>query len=454
MNKILIILKKEYLSRVKKKSFIIMTILGPILMASVIIAPIYIAQLSDEKHIIAVIDETRPDNSNVGIFKFPDTKDIKFEYLNTDIVTAKNNFKQSKYYAILWIPEKAINIPYLVRLYSLKETSLSVKLYIENIMRAQFRSLMLNNIGIDKKLLEKIDKETAFNIQTVKIDKEGSEFSTTPEISMAIGLFAGILIYFFIFLYGSQVMRSVIEEKTSRIVEIIVSSVKPFQLMMGKIIGVALVGLTQFALWILLTLAIVIFFKTANPDVFSYNKIKTEQAYLGGSKIPNINNIDQQIIQPNEAMKLVYALKQYNFVTIIIAFIFYFIGGYLLYGALFAAIGAAVDSETDTQQFMLPVTLPLILAIFMAQFVINNPGGPVAFWLSIIPFTSPIIMMIRLPFDVPYLYPGYLDLIISMLTLILGFIGATWLAAKIYRTGILMYGKKINYADLWKWIKD
>lgn len=452
MNKILLILKREYLSRVKKKSFIIMTILGPILMASVVIVPVYVAQISDETHTIAVVDETRPADSDVGVFEFSNTENLKFEYLDTDIVTAKNTFDKNKHYALLWIPEKTINIPSLVRLYSSKEPSLSVKMYIETSMRNNFRSIMLYKMGMDEKVLEKIDKESLFSVQTIRMDKEGSEFAASPEISTIIGLFSGILIYFFIFMYGSQVMRSVIEEKTSRIVEVIVSSVKPFQLMLGKITGVALVGLTQFVLWILLTLVFVGVFQTANPELFSFDKTKTEQAYLGGSKLPG-NNINQQIVEPTEGMAFINSLKHYNFKIIIFAFIFYFVGGYLLYASLFAAIGSAVDSEADTQQFMLPVTIPLIIAIVMAQYVINNPGGPVAFWLSVFPLTSPVIMMVRLPFDVAYLNLGYFDLIISMISLIIGFLFTTWLAAKIYRTGILMYGKKINYAELWKWIK-
>ena len=452
MNKILLIIRREYLSRVKKKSFVIMTLLGPILMAAVIIIPVYIAQISDETHIIAVVDETRPQGASRGIFNFPDSENLKFVYLDEDIVTAKNNFDKNKFYALLWIPEKTINVPSLVRLYSNKNLSLTIKIYIENVMRNDFRSLMLYTMGMDEKVLEKIEKESNFSIKAIRMDKEGSEHAASPEMSTMIGLFAGILIYFFIFMYSSQVMRSVIEEKTSRVVEVIVSSVKPFQLMMGKIIGVALVGLTQFVLWIILTLVLVGIFQSANPELFNFNKLKTEQVYLGGSKIPgNIDN--QQSIKPTEGMDFIYSLKYYNFRIIIAVFVFYFIGGYLLYASLFAAIGSAVDNEADTQQFMLPVTLPLILAIIMIQYVVNNPGGAIAFWLSVIPLTSPVIMMVRLPFDIACFNLGYFDLIISMVSLVLGFLFTTWLAAKIYRTGILMYGKKITYAELWKWLK-
>jgi ABC-2 type transport system permease protein len=243
-------------------------------------------------------------------------------------------------------------------------------------------------------------------------------------------------------------MRGVIEEKVSRIVEVIVSSVKPFQLMMGKIVGVALVGLTQFMLWVVLTLAIVTVFQTIMPE-----KIKSQetvQAFNPGTRIPASAEAEinyEEVENQDNMERVIEALQSINYGTMIFSFIFFFLGGYLLYGAMFAAIGAAVDNETDTQQFMMPVTIPLILAIIVAQFVINNPEGPVAFWFSIIPFTSPIIMMVRIPFGVPYW-----ELALSMGLLTVTFIAAVWMAGRIYRTGILMYGKKVSWAELGKWL--
>jgi ABC-2 type transport system permease protein len=279
----------------------------------------------------------------------------------------------------------------------------------------------------------------------VNITAEGDEKKSFTEVSMVIGIFAGILIYFFIFLFGAQVMRGVIEEKTSRIVEIIVSSVKPFQLMMGKIIGIALVGLTQFLIWVVFTLSIVGIFTASFSD-----KLPTDQS----AKFSNENALfampqNQAAEIPADKIGEVFeAIFSVNYGVMIFSFLIFFLGGYLLYAALFAAIGSAVDNETDTQQFMLPITIPMIFAIIMAQFVTNNPESSLAFWLSIIPFTSPIIMMVRLPFGVPYW-----ELALSISLLIMGFLATTWMAGKIYRTGILMYGSKVTYKTLWKWIK-
>jgi ABC-2 type transport system permease protein len=246
---------------------------------------------------------------------------------------------------------------------------------------------------------------------------------------MGIGFICGILIYMFIFMYGTMVMRGVIEEKTSRIVEVIISSVKPFQLMMGKILGVALVGLTQFALWILLTIAIA---------------SVAELMFMDSSSMTTELDSTQQSILLSELSNLTGGI---NLIQIFLSFIFYFLAGYLMYSALFAAVGSAVDAEADTQQFVLPITIPLILAFILIQPIMENPEGPLAFWMSIIPFTSPVIMMVRLPFGV-----ATWEIALSMVVLIFSFILTTYLAGKIYRTGILMYGKKTSYKELWKWL--
>ncbi|OPZ99850.1 MAG: ABC-2 family transporter protein [Bacteroidetes bacterium ADurb.Bin408] len=444
MNKTLIILKREYLLRVKKKSFIVMTILGPILMAALMIVPIFISQMSDKKAVIAVVDET-----TLFTERLKSTDNIKFIPLEMDIQVAKDNFDKNRYDAILYIPMSAINTPSTMRLLSDKYPSITVKLYIESQLKQELESMKLSASGIDKEVLKSI--ETRVNLTTIKITEGGKEETSYPEVATALGIFAGILIYMFIFMFGAQVMRGVIEEKTSRIIEVIVSSVKPFQLMMGKIVGVALVGLTQFLLWIVLTFTLVGIFRAAFPEKFSIKeqaKIYTADNKMLNpdelSKIADIKNTSAPSDTKNDVLN---AIASIDFGVMIASFIFYFLAGYLLYAALFAAIGSAVDNEADTQQFMMPVTIPLIFAIVMAQFVMNNPNGPVAFWLSIIPFTSPVIMMIRIPFGVPYF-----DLILSIVLLIAGFIFTTWFAAKIYRTGILMYGKKVNYRELAKWL--
>jgi len=450
MSKISLIIQREYLTRVKKKSFIIMTIIGPILMAALFIVPIFIAQYSsDEKKIIGVLDET-------GLFhnKFQNSDDIFFHYVYTDLISAKDQMLKNEDYALLYIPKTQIHLPTSAVLYSNIQPNINVKSYIQRVMSKEIENEKLvynidrlNLSPEDRKIALNIPKsiKTSITLTTIKVIGDGEEEKTFTEVSMVLGIFSGILIYFFIFLFGAQVMRGVIEEKTSRIVEIIVSSVKPFQLMIGKILGIAMVGLTQFLLWIILTFTIVGVFQAIFPDKIA-NK-NTELLMQNNGLGQKINT--QTITETTDGISKVFeAIASINFKIMILSFIFYFIGGYLLYGALFAAIGSAVDNETDTQQFMLPITVPLILSVILAQFVIENPEGSLAFWLSIIPFTSPIIMMVRIPFGVPYF-----DLFLSMFLLVIGFLATTWLAAKIYRTGILMYGKNVNYKELWKWIR-
>jgi ABC-2 type transport system permease protein len=286
------------------------------------------------------------------------------------------------------------------------------------------------------------------NVQIIpnKLTADGQSEEAADGIASLLGFVLAFFIYFFIFLFGVQVMRGVIEEKSSRIVEVIISSVKPFQLMMGKIIGIAFVAITQFLIWVVLSTVIIggaqQFFKE------ELNQVQTEQVKNLESVNPEAAKTAGNENQQAEFIsRLTGQLGMINFPLVLGAFLFYFIGGYLLYGSLFAAIGAAVDNETDTQQFMLPVTIPLILAIVMAQVAIENPDGPIAFWASIIPLTSPIIMMIRIPVGV-----AYWEVILSMGLLIATFIGTTWMAAKIYRTGILMYGKKVNFKEIGKWL--
>jgi len=444
MKKISLIIKREYLSRVKKRSFIIMTILGPVLMASLFIVPIYIAQNSDEVKVVSVLDE-----SGIFVNKFRNSKYLKFEYVYSDLDTAKQNIHDKGYYALLYIPQIDMHEPSDGIIFSDVQPNINVQGYIQTVMKREIEAIKLKSSGIDKDVLESI--KTNIKITTITLDESGKEEQSFTSISITIGLIGGLLIYFFIFMYGAQVMRGVIEEKTSRIVEVIVSSVKPFQLMMGKIIGIALVGFTQFLLWVVLTFTIIGVFQVSYPEIFNSSTAQ-EQVFTGSNKIPTNNQIQKfneaRADEANDKLAYIFnAINSYNFTQIILCFLFFFLSGYLLYAALFAAIGSAVDNDADIQQFMLPITVPLIFAIIMGQFVINNPSGPVAFWLSIIPFTSPIIMMIRLPFGVPVL-----ELYLSMFLMILGFLGTTWLAGRIYRTGILMYGKKVNYRELWKWL--
>ncbi len=443
MNKIKLIILREYLTRVKKKSFIVMTILGPILFAAMMVVPAWLASMEDtDVKNIAVID-----SSGIFLNKISDTDYIKFEYLqNTTLKKVQNIFPESDYYAVLQILPSITYEPSAVHLFSNKQPSFSIKSHIANAMEKELKDRKLRAHGIDQEVLNSIKSDVS--IRTIQWTEDGGVKESSTEVAMIVGYASGFLIYFFIFLFGAQVMRGVIEEKTNRIVEIIVSSAKPFQLMMGKIVGIAMVGLTQFLLWIVLTTGIIGGVKTVFfPELGTKNaqEVVVEDLF----EQQNLAQIDQ--IQPQEIEKftrIFNSVKSIDFGVMFGSFIFFFLGGYLLYGSLFAAIGAAVDNETDTQQFMLPITIPLILGIFVMMNAIQSPDSPVAFWFSIIPLTSPIVMMVRIPFGVPYW-----QVALSMGLLVLTFLGSVWLAGKIYRTGILMYGKKVNYKELWKWIR-
>ncbi len=439
MNKILLILQREYITRVKKKSFILMTLLGPILMAGIAIVPILIAKYSDDKiNKIMVIDQ-RPE---IFTTILPSSETVLFINSKISLDSAKKAFDPEKFYGILYLQDDMVKNPGGAMLFTEKKANLSVTNYIENSLEKQIEQDKLKSEGIDQKTLSSI--ETNVNLKTLSLKGE----ENSAELATIVGFICGFLIYLFIFLYGVQVMRGVIEEKTNRIVEVIISSVRPFELMMGKIIGIALVGLTQFLLWIVLTLTIT----TIASKVIIDPKTDAKEV----AQTMKSNNLDQHALKElgatpkikEDAMsKLFSQLSSINFPLIISCFFIYFLGGYLLYSALFAAIGAAVDNETETQQFMLPVTIPLILAFIVAQSIVQNPDSQLGFWFSIIPLTSPVVMMVRIAFGVP---PWELALSIGLL--IAGFIGATWLAGRIYRTGILLYGKKVNYKELAKWL--
>ena len=443
MNKLFLIIQREYFSRVKKKSFLIMTILGPLLMAGLMIVPVWLAMRDQTEHQILVLD-----HSGLFIDKLPNTKQIKFTYGAESIQTAKAKLKDGPFDLIMEIKGDAINDSKTTPvLYYKKQPGINVEQYITNTMENILFDYRLQGDSID---LNKIDNaRRPVEILTLKVTEEGKDEKTNTEINMAIGFGCAIAIYFMIFLYGSQVMRGVIEEKTNRIVEVIVSSVKPFQLMLGKIIGVALVGLTQFVLWIVLTLVIstavnTFLFKDQIADTMKHNsqieKVMKDDLTAGVDKMEKINS-------PNEVIDLFNNFNTINISKILVCFAFYFLFGYLLYAALFAAVGSAVDSEADTQQFILPVTIPLIASFIIAQSVVTDPDSSMAQFFSIFPLTSPIVMMVRLPFDVPAW-----ELALSMVSLIVGFLFFTWLAGKIYRTGILMYGKKTSWKELGKWL--
>ncbi len=443
MNKISLIIKREYLTRVKKKSFIIMTILGPLLMAAIWVVPFFISNMKEGQKTVQVLDET-------GLFsdKFVTDSDVRYLNVFGQREKVKQEFLVSGDYALVYIPRTELSMPVTVILYSTSQPSMDIKSAIKDVVKKQVERLKIQSKGIDPEVLASV--KTSVKINAITLNEDGTEKSSFVEVSIALGLTSGIIIYFLIFLFGAQVMRGVIEEKTNRIVEVIISSVRPFELMMGKIIGVGLVGLTQFLLWIILTFSIITvvqvtygFNSTDKPAMPAYTGSQKilDQQQLAGFNAENEQNL-------NNTQQILNAIESVDFTVVLISFVLYFLGGYLLYSSLFAAVGAASESETDTQQFMLPITIPLIFSMVMMTYIINNPMGNISVWLSIFPFTSPIIMMIRIPFGVPAW-----QIIVSLSVLAGSFIFTTWLAAKIYRTGILMYGKKVSYKEIWKWLK-
>lgn len=447
MNKISLIIRREYITRVRKKSFIIMTLLTPFLFALIFVIPALVMSNEDKDFKkIAVVEDGADLFTNV----IPDTKDTDFEYLaNEDINDLKNHFAERGYYGVLYISPQVITTPNAIQLISKQQPPIGLLDHISGSLEKEIekQKLLAYNIENLDEILKSIN--TSVKIQTIKIDETGSAIETSTGISMALAYISGFLMYMLVFMFGSMVMRGVIEEKTSRIVEVIISSVKPVQLMLGKIIGVALVGLTQFGLWVFLTLAIITVVKTTVMPEGTMEQIQQLPQSLAGDN-PALQGTETTAItaeQVSEFQSLFANAMNQPWGLIIFCFIFYFITGYLLYASLFAAIGSAVDNETETQQFMLPVTIPIILGLIVAMGTMQNPESTLSFWFSIIPLTSPIVMVARIPFDVPAW-----EIALSMGLMVITIIGCIWMAAKIYRTGILMYGKKSSYKELWKWL--
>jgi ABC-2 type transport system permease protein len=449
MNKIFVIIKREYVTRVRKKSFIIMTILAPMLMAAIIILPTVLMMNQDgEFKKIAVIE----DNSDLfkGVIK--NTKDAEFIYIeNVKVEDLQKTFESAGYYGILYISPELVNVPNAVQLIAKQQPPIGLLQYIENSLKKEIERQKLLAYKIEN--LDDIMKtiETSVSVQTKKIDETGAVRGTSTGIAMALAYLLGFLMYMLVFIFGAQVMRGVIEEKTSRVVEVIISSVKPVQLMMGKIIGIALVGLTQFFIWIFLTIAIGTVIKTT---ILPENDLTEISKSLPKNMMSADNQITAAVQNTNVSPELAEFTKLFDnalnqpWGLIIFCFVFYFITGYLLYASVFAAIGSAVDNETETQQFMLPVTIPIILALMVAIGTMQNPESSLSFWCSMIPLTSPIVMMARIPFGVPFW-----QIAISMLLMVVTFLGFVWMAAKVYRTGILMYGKKTSWKEMWKWLR-
>lgn len=422
-------MQREFLNRVFKKSFLIATILIPLIFPTIIGLLVYVSKEQDEnakKQVIHVVDESRA-------FK-PDTTRFIFKNFSGSIADAKQAYKHTDDFGLLYMPDYQLSKPDGIILYTKINQSIDDINSIEDLLEDQIKDLKMQKMHLSQKILDSL--HTNITIITKNVSEE-EEKSSNSIVTSAIGTVFGILMYMFIFIYGAQIMQGVIEEKTSKVVEIIVSSVKPFQLMMGKIIGLAAVGLLQFVIWIVLmgTLTGVVlgYFGIDPPQQQALQQISTDAAQQAA-----INTEAANIIQQFLSLPIGYIL--FNF-------LFYFVGGYLMYAALFAAVGSAVDSPAEAQQFMFPITIPLFvsyLSLFMV--ILKNPHSTVSFWLSIIPFTSPIAMVGRIAFGVPAW-----ELLLSMTLLIAGFIFTTWVAARIYRVGILMHGTKVSYKVLVKW---
>jgi ABC-2 type transport system permease protein len=446
MNKIGLIISREYWSRVKKKSFIIMSILGPLLLAATMILPVWLATRDNTESSVLVIDET-------GLLKdsLVSNKNVKFQYATMNLQTAQDSLFKSKYDGILYLPPTLIGKGGQPQLFFKDNFSMLSEEFINNQIEDRVYEYQLKANNIDIAIIKNAKKN--IDLQTKKLDEKGNAVSSTRGIKMGISYALSMLVYFFVFMYGVQVMRGVIEEKTNRIVEVIVSSVKPFQLMMGKIIGIALVGITQFVLWIIFTFIFSTIVQTTMLSKIMKSvdnkKDAIEEVYKKGSnaKVAELSKATKDPLANNKMMTLFKAIGDIDFMEVILAFLVYFTFGYLLYASLFAAVGAAVDAETETQQFMLPISVPLIIGIISLSEILNNSNSGFSVAMSMIPFTSPVCMMGRMPFGVPFYQVG-----ISLILLIGTFLLMTWLAGRIYRTGILMYGKKASWKEFAKWI--
>ena len=450
MRNISTIISREYLTRVKKKSFLLTTFLVPVLFAAMCILPsviMFMAKDSGKK--VAVIDQ-----SGIVMPYLVDSESVDYtDYSSEPVDQMKTRFEELGLDVLVVIsPIDSAAKTVSVASYSEKPLSVELKEGVRSKANDAVEDYRLAQYEISdlKQIMEDVKADVP--MATYTLDESGEEKITSSEVYMIISMVLSIIIYMFIAMFSGMVMQSVIEEKASRVVEVLVSSVKATELMFGKIIGVACVALTQFFLWIVLTLVLVGGFSAfVGFDSLMGDPAQTEQmmemtAQMGGVDVAEMTSAMQQ----EEGMGAVLStLKDINWGQMILAFIIYFALGYLLYASFFAAIGSAVENEADTNQLQMPVTVPLLLAFFIAIYAFNAPDSPIVWWGSMIPFTSPIVMLSRIPFGVP----GW-ELALSIALLVATFIACGWASAKIYKIGILMFGKKTTFKDLWKWLKQ
>ncbi|MDD6593256.1 MAG: ABC transporter permease [Bacteroidales bacterium] len=435
MSKIWIIIQREFMTRVKKKSFILLTILIPFIFAALIVVPLMLATIQgDEQKTVMVVDKT---GRYVGSLKstanyaFVPTADNKDEFYTED----------SEVEAVVQITADLAKNPKAVTIYSPREVKAELLSYVETCLGEQVRREKLSAYNIPE--LETIiaDIQTDFHVATVKRNAEGDETSSNTYIAMTAGFIFTFLIYMFVMSYGGMVMQSVMEEKTNRIVELMVSSVKPFQLMMGKIIGVALVGFVQLAIWgVMLSIILMVC-----GNVFGLSAAPAVPAVAGADA--QMAAMAQQA-GGGEAAEIMSALMGLPYAELVIMFVLYFVGGYLLYASFFAAVGASINAQEDSSQFIMPVVLIMVFGLYAAMYSVENTNGPLAFWASMFPLTSPIVMMVRIPFGVPWW-----EEVLSLGLLFATSMAFVWISARIYRVGILMYGKKPSLREMLKWVR-
>jgi|JI7StandDraft_1071085.scaffolds.fasta_scaffold28771_1 ABC-2 type transport system permease protein len=441
MNKVLLIIQREFLNRVQKKSFLLTTILVPLIFPALMWGMIYIMMKESESakaDTVHVVDES-------GKFQFSNNEEFVFLKLDIPIEQAKKTYQNTEDFALLYIPTFEIMNPKGFVIYTKENPSIEKVGTLEKVLAERIRELKLEQYKVDEATLKAL--KTSVDLKQVNLSETGEEKASNSGINYAIGFILGILIYMFVLIYGIQIMQGVIDEKTSKVVEVIVSSVKPFQLMLGKIIGIASVGLLQFTIWIVLSVvvfsSVLSYFGLEMPQKQMYEQVSKQ---MESSEAP-AEKIEVKANENENVRELLMNIDQIPFAKIAAVFLFFFLGGYLLYGSLFAAVGSAVDSIQDAQQFQFPITLPLLIG-YMSLFIIvlRDPNSTASFWLSIIPLTSPVAMVGRIASDVP----GW-ELALSMVLLIGGFLLTTWIAGRIYRVGILMTGTKVNYKILAKW---
>ncbi len=443
MNKTFIIISREFSTRVRKKSFLVVTIFVPILFILFYAFLMWLMLKDDtQERKIAVVNASTLERPLETI------NNTKFEY-TTQPVTEENAadfLKNKDYYAVMWIPANVMDSAE-IPIYSFSQVTMELKNTISSQLRKKIENIKKSAVIAASQipnLEEKLDAtRTPVIVRTLMITKTGQAKESSSEIASIIGVAAGFIIYFFIFIYAAQVMKGVIEEKTNRIIEVLVSSVKPFQFLLGKIIGVASVGLVQFLIWIVLIGGSVMALQAAFLPDIDLEALRNSTNLAAMAQTQELGAEELAVIQ-----SIVKTIEPKFILTFLGAFLFYFIGGYLLYASLFAAIGAAVDNETDSQQFMTPLSIILAIGVYIGFTAMKSPESPLVFWSSLIPFTSPTVMLVRIPFGVPAW-----QIITSMALLIGAFIFFTWLSGKIYRTGILMYGKKVTWKELYKWLK-